>query len=614
MTRVIVEVVAGSPVAGAMSRESEARSTAARIRLPGLQLDKEFGAVPMEAETVEAAKDVRGMGLSSAVDTMAEDTMIVRGEIDEADREKLMKHKDVVMVWTDAEVQPFGDCNCGGSETAASSPDMDLYGLPDIDVLVGNGGPGGTGDASMAAPDLATTSPCPPTDCAPTVAKGTIGDVARFLNCHRLWAKGTRGAGVAVGVVDTGVDKTKVPNVVDGWTPNPSVPWGQDSGSHGSMTATDVLGMAPDAQIYDMGLLKAQGSMTGFLSDAIAGYQWALTKYKATGKPQILSNSWGMYQKSWAPDYATDPNHPFTRKVVEVINAGMIVTFAAGNCGQVCPSGRCGSDTGPGRSIWGANGHPRVITVGAANIREEWIGYSSQGPAALDRKKPDFVAPSHFKGFTNSDNGTSAANPVCAGVIALLRGHDPKLRQDEAKKALQETAKDLCGRGWDIHSGHGMINAERAFNKLNFFETPLVHASWTHGHSVHVEVPGNLELERLYGFYSMFRGKPNTTNWFHFAVPTPVIVSNRRLRLDSIMTLFWTDPNVYVHAVHILDANTYLKRYDGLNLSGSHWFERFDVLDNRVRYGVGVSIGVKFTSNEGGRRILFGSCGGDFIG
>lgn len=353
--------------------------------------------------------------------------------------------------------------------------------------------------------------------------------------------------------------------------------------------------------------------MTGFLSDAIAGFQWAINKYLSTGKPQILSNSWGMFQKDWAPDYCTDPNHPFTRKVVEAINAGMIVTFAAGNCGQMCPSSRCGSDVGPGRSIWGANGHPRVITVGATNIREEWIGYSSQGPAALDPRKPDFVAPSHFKGYTASDNGTSAANPVCAGVIALLRGHDSSLNQDKVKKALQETAKDLCGGGWDPHSGYGMINAERAFNQLNFFSTPLVHASWIHGHAVRVERPEHVEIERLFGFYSLFKGKPNTDNWFHFAVPTPVIVSNKRLRLDSIMLLFWTDPNVHVHAVHVYDANTMLKRYDGLNLSGNHWFTRFDVLNNRVRYGIGVSVGVRFTPAAGERRILFGSCGGDFI-
>ena len=96
----------------------------------------------------------------------------------------------------------------------------------------------------------------------------------------------------------------------------------------------------------------------------------------------------------------TNPNHPFTRKVVEAIQEGIFVLFAAGNCGATCPDGRCASDTGPGRSIWGANGHPDVITVGAVNRNEQFVGYGSQGPAALDANKPNFCSITHFTGIS----------------------------------------------------------------------------------------------------------------------------------------------------------------------------------------------------------------------
>nr|WP_262984679.1 hypothetical protein [Nostoc sp. PA-18-2419] len=66
--------------------------------------------------------------------------------------------------------------------------------------------------------------------------------------------------------------------------------------------------------------------------------------------------------------------------------------------------GRCGSDTGSNKSIWGANGHPRVMTVGAVNKNEEIIGYSSQGPAAFDPKKPDFCSISQNWGKTKGDS------------------------------------------------------------------------------------------------------------------------------------------------------------------------------------------------------------------
>ena len=626
MKRVIVEMKASSAMRREMSLAAPTIS-ATEVDLPGFQPDMEFGAVPFDPGSVHTSDDTREMGLQSVMSEASGETVIMRGTIDvDGDKEyekakaAISKKKDVVQIWDDGIIETYSGCGCGckdgEEEVPGQSYGMMDAGLPGMDEVMGDViavDEGATFHTSLMGSTAMMTSPCSPTDCQSSVAKGTIGDVARYLNCHRLWAKGIRGQGVAVGIVDTGVDRTAVADVTDGWTPVPSIPWGQHDHWHGTMCATDAKGMAPDIEIYDIGLLKKRASLPVLLSDAIVAFQWAINKYRSIGKPQILSNSWGPYQQSWAPDYATDPNHPFTRKVVEAIDLGMIVTFAAGNCGQVCPDGRCGSDTGPGKSIWGANGHPKVITVGATNIREEWIGYSSQGPAALDPKKPDFVAPSHFQGYRPSDSGTSAANPICAGVIALLRGHDPKLRQDAVKTALQETAKDLCGSGFDTHSGHGMINAERAFNKLFLFRSSLVHASWTHGHSSRVEHPQLLDEDRPFGFYHMYRGKPNTRNWFHFAIPTPVIVNNRRLALDSIMLLFWTDPSVHVHGVHVWDANSILKRYDGLNLTGSHWFERFDVLNNRVRFGIGVSVGVNFGTGDDPKRILFGSCGGDFL-
>jgi subtilisin family serine protease len=233
------------------------------------------------------------------------------------------------------------------------------------------------------------------------------------------------------------------------------------------MCAYDATGICPEARLYDLGLLKSTAGIEGFLSDALAAYQWALDHYRQDGTPHILSNSWGIYQEAWAPDYARDPNHPFTRKVIEVIREGMLVTFAAGNCGEVCPSSRCWADCGPGRSIWGANGHPEVITFGAANINEEWIGYSSQGPAALSDRKPDVCSISHFRGYTSSDNGTSAANPVGAGVIGLLKCAKPDLTQAEALSVLQRTARDICAPGWDANSGYGIINAKAAFEALS---------------------------------------------------------------------------------------------------------------------------------------------------
>jgi len=585
----------------------------AREDLPGLSIDTGFEPVPLAAA-------VDQHGVEAGTESRPE-TLLIRGEIEEEDQAALAAAPQVLGVWTDAQVEAFSSgCGCGSA--AGDSPWAPETGLGvGADAPMGGDVPSAldllaqatTAGDLPAAFALATASPCIPVDCDYRTAKGSIADVAHYLGCDGLWSMGVRGRGVVVGVVDTGIDASKVPNVIGGWTPNPAWPPGQDPGGHGSMCGTDVLGMAPEAKLYDIGVLKSTGDLKGLLSDAIAGYQWALNQFRADGTPQILTNSWGIYQESWAPDYARDANHPFTRKAVEVIGAGILVAFAAGNCGQVCPSGSCGADNGPGKSIWGANGHPAVITVGAANIRGEWIGYTSQGPAALDPRKPDFCAPSHFKGFTACDNGTSAATPVCAGVLALLRGHDPQLTQARAKDALQATATTLCGPGWDAQSGFGIINAGAAYNKLFLFETVLRQSSWIHGTSVEVEVPGDLVSSRRFGFYALYEGKPGTANWFHFAIPTPVIVAGRRLRLDSVMTRLLTDPDVTVTNVDIYDGEAKIQAYDGLSLTGARWFDRFDVLNRSVSWGVGISIRVQFGSASGPHRIGFISAGGDFI-
>ena len=350
-------------------------------------------------------------------------TVCIRGEIPEEKIEELKRATNVENVWTDAKIVPFNS-------------ELDL------------------------------TLPCEPYDCKHLIAKGDLDDVVRYLGADYIWNKGYKGDGIAIAICDTGVDKGEVPAYSDGWSPSTVYGPGTDAGSHGTMCAYDATHICPEANIYDIGVLKGSSSVEGVLSDAISGFQWAIDRFKADGTPQVMSNSWGIYQESWGPDYARNPKHPFTKKVKEAIQLGIIVTFAAGNCGPVCPSTRCAGDVGSGRSIWGANSLAEVITFGAANIHDEWIGYSSCGPGALDDKKPDLCSISHFKGYRDCDNGTSTANPVGAAVIALLKSVKGDLTPAETKSALQETSKDCCHSGWDIYSGSGIIDAKAAYIEI----------------------------------------------------------------------------------------------------------------------------------------------------
>lgn len=106
------------------------------------------------------------------------------------------------------------------------------------------------------------------------------------------------------------------------------------------------------------------------------------------------------------------------------------------------------------------------MMVGAATMNEQWIGYSSQGPSALGGQKPDFCGISHFTGYGNCDNGTSAACPIVAGVLALLKGATPWLSPPAAIVFIARTAKDIGPEGWDQHSGAGIIQPYKAFQQI----------------------------------------------------------------------------------------------------------------------------------------------------
>lgn len=374
-----------------------------------------------------------------------EESVVVRGKVDEDRVAELESHPNVIKVWSDPKIEPFN---------------TNLEDRIRVRKL---------------APGFGAC-PLPPCDCQPGVAKGDIKKVADYLGVTDIWEAGYQGDGIVIGVVDGGISSSdrmtggKIPNVVGGWVED----WGKKANweGHGNMTSTDALGMAPKAKLYDLRIADTDfTTVETLVSNALSAFDWAIKRHKEDGTPQILTNSWGIYQKSWGPDYAVDPGHPFTRKVIEALDQGIIVLFAAGNCGGSCPDERCAEDAGPGKSIWGANGHPRVMTVGGANVNGQFIGYSSQGPASLDSHKPDFCSISHFKGFFSSDSGTSAACPIAAGVVALFKQADGSLTQDQIKNMLIETAKGIGGDGWNQHAGAGIIQPREVFNRIAGSET-----------------------------------------------------------------------------------------------------------------------------------------------
>ncbi len=448
-TKVLIEVRRSEPNAflshsSAVSSDLEATKQAeaaiANLAGFGLELEEGFDPVPMLSDDKLDAGTIDLLGAFDTDETapdMSSQTTVVACELP-SDRLKELSERDDVTVWPNSEMKL-----------------IDGPGLADLlDLAPSDGG----------------------IDCRPFRDGVSIDVIRQLLTVDAVWRDGFRGQNVVVGIVDEGVNGENYP-VIGGFSrPNAQRPGTADITSHGSMCAADVMVAAPAAKLYDYPFLGIPNS-----GGALRMFQAILDQRRIDGTPQITNRSYGFIgipNPIQFPNHEVhDLNHPVHRKVREVVTSGAAAFFAAGNCGENCPSGAChSSGIGPGRSIHGSNSLEEVIAVAAVNSRHERIGYSSQGPGMFEAQKPDIASYSHLFGNFGPgrpgglsapfDNGTSAATPVAAGVGALLKSAMRSVTPAQLKEALIGGAISLGTPGWDANTGFGVVNAGAAYMRL----------------------------------------------------------------------------------------------------------------------------------------------------
>ena len=126
----------------------------------------------------------------------------------------------------------------------------------------------------------------------------------------------------------------------------------------------------------------------------------------------------------------------------------------------------------------------RVITCGAANADGTIAGFSSDGPTADGRVKPEVLARGVGVASVHSTNttgyqgvsGTSLSTPLVAGATALLLQARPTLSVDGVREALFSTAGDFVTtgatdpafvRGFGVISVHDAAKQGRAAEDLD---------------------------------------------------------------------------------------------------------------------------------------------------
>jgi serine protease AprX len=261
-----------------------------------------------------------------------------------------------------------------------------------------------------------------------------------------VWMAGFKGTGVKVAVIDTGVDATHpdlagrviaAKSFVDDNT--------IDENGHGTHVAGIVagngakskgkyVGVAPEALIFAAKVLDGNGS--GSTSGVMAGIEWAILEQKV----QVINLSLGGSGSGDGKDALS------VLCDEAVTQAGVVICAAAGNAG-------------PGERTIGSPGCAReVITVGAVDDNGKLATFSSRGPTADGRSKPDIVFPgvsitaaqgvgTQLGPVTEAGyitiNGTSMATPHATGVVALMLQANPKLTPAQVKAILLATADNL---------------------------------------------------------------------------------------------------------------------------------------------------------------------------
>ncbi len=157
------------------------------------------------------------------------------------------------------------------------------------------------------------------------------------------------------------------------------------------------------------------------------------------------------------------------------------------------------------------------------------------------------------------------------------------------------------------------VTPQKARAQAGEFNIP--YASWTHGHSMEIEYPELMASAIRRGYAYEIEGKPGTSNWFHFAIPTPVIINDVRLQIDSIMLRMTTGSvDSFVRAVHIYDGERRIAVHEDVYLVEDNWFVRFAVPDAPyLQWGLGISLGVGFGVEMMSHTMSFISAGADLV-
>lgn len=320
--------------------------------------------------------------------------------------------------------------------------------------------------AAVVASVLLTGAAATP---SPTPTPPIPDDPADPVRALEYWLDGagireawqtTRGEGVTIAVIDTGIGKVPAAfgdavvagiDVSGSGSADGRTPVGTIDPDHGSLVAsvaagrgkadgTGMIGVAPEAKLLSVSIGFGAAAVVPFADQIAEGIRWAVDNGADIINMSLTTNTLD-WDESWDDAFLYAYEHD------------VVVVVAAGNRGS-------------GTSMVGAPATiPGVLTVG---------GVDQTGTASVDASTQGITigisAPSEGLIGVTADGeltpwrGTSGAAPIVAGAAALVRAAHPELDAANVINRIIKTAIQVPGvtEVPDPLYGYGLLDASAA--------------------------------------------------------------------------------------------------------------------------------------------------------
>lgn len=275
--------------------------------------------------------------------------------------------------------------------------------------------------------------------CGELVSSGNLPGIAegqfKLHNAQEMLRIGFRGKGINVAVIDAGFTNADVipyfdkSNIIEAES---FVPAGHlfSASDHGTKVLSAMavnhpgimMGSAAEASYR---LLRSEDTGSEFPVEE--DYWVRAVEFADSAGVDLVNTSLGYYtfddrSLNYSHSQLTGQGSLMSLAADRAFHKGMIIVCSAGNEGAK-----------PWRKITAPGDAPNVLTIGAIGLDSTIVSFSSRGPTADGRIKPDMVSIGKQTvsigkdGLLGNASGTSLSAPFLAGLVASLWSINPDL-------------------------------------------------------------------------------------------------------------------------------------------------------------------------------------------